>query len=223
MAFCPSCGSKVGSSAAFCSVCGLGLGEHVADVTAWPAPTQESGPSKRRRRPTSLQRVLLVCALLVVVGGVARILDGSDRGSAVGGDQVVEEATSTPSTTAPWGIDRGLGSRDASRDVEIRACLFLPAYSDSKDSYVDSYQAWIQITNTSSERSNYRVTWALESSSGAVNWVEDTFSQDSLEPGQSGPIVTRYAGQSKYFFFEPYETSGRDYRCRITTVQRLAG
>jgi hypothetical protein len=86
-----------------------------------------------------------------------------------------DEATEDEATEDTIGT--GLGSKDASGDIDDLDCGTPDALGMIKPS--------VKITNRSEKRSNYFITVSFESSDGSTKYDETIISMMSLNPGQS--------------------------------------
>jgi hypothetical protein len=120
---------------------------------------------------------------LIVIAGIAVIAvvsqqDGDDPTStnSDANSQVSEdEATEDEATEDTVGT--GLGSKDASGDIDDLDC-------GTPDAIGVRYPS-VKITNRSEKRSNYFITVSFESSDGSTKYDETIIMVMSLNPGQS--------------------------------------
>jgi hypothetical protein len=101
------------------------------------------------------------------------------------------------------GSATSFGSEDAIEDVGEPTC--------TGDDTLDSTTGSVSVTNSSSERSDYSVTVALESADGSEQ-IDTTFvSFTGIEPGQSAT--------EELYFFDPYPAGAT---CEVIEVLRTA-
>ena len=103
-----------------------------------------------------------------ILGLVAVIIVASVAGSS-GGDKA-------PTVTVA-GVDKGIGSRDASADVQVVSL-------GAKD-ILGHRTAELSITNNSSKRSNYIIELTLESPDGKTQYDSTIATASNVEPGQT--------------------------------------
>lgn len=104
-------------------------------------------------------------------------------------------------TTDAGGVDQGLGSEDASSDVTLGDCKANFGVVTCK----------LTIVNSSDGRSDYYIEATLEDSSGAKVGTANTL-VSGVEAGQTArdELTGTVSG------------GGKDFKARITTVQRTA-
>lgn len=154
---------------------------------------------------------------LVATMGSADDEDSGDGGgttttvSSSGGSEATDggegEETTAPAeggeTTAPAGDNGDAGEADEVDDVVITAC------AEGDFGYAS---ATIEVTNNSSEASNYLIEIAFESADGSTQIGTGYASVNSLAPGQK---TTQEAGGLD-------EVSGQEFTCRVSSVERYA-
>ena len=86
-------------------------------------------------------------------------------------------ATTMPATSTSDSIAMGLGSQDASSDVEVISC-------GKPDAIGFSYPR-VKVTNLSSKPSDYMITVVLESKNGTVKYGDSLIFINRLMPGQT--------------------------------------
>jgi hypothetical protein len=121
---------------------------------------------------------------------------GSTTSDSSSGSTKKEEAGTESS------ISKGLGSADASGDVAEPEC---------QPNDLGTASGSVEVTNTSSERSDYAITVVMESADGKKQ-IEATYGGvEALEPGQTGTAELSFS-----------EAMPDGATCRVTEVQRIA-
>lgn len=140
-----------------------------------------------------------------ILGGlVALVVVASAAGAGNSDDEPTDNAgaAESESKSDKRSISQGLGSADASDDVELTAC--------GPDEFGWG-NAEVAITNTSSKRSDYFVTVAFESADGNEKFADAIAHSMNVEPGQRSTVeansLTEVPGGAT---------------CRIVEVQRTA-
>jgi hypothetical protein len=110
---------------------------------------------------------------------------------------------SSPTVTVS-GVDKGIGSADASADV-TGAVLGQPDATGFR-------AVTLTVTNNSSKRSNYLIDLSIESANGAIQYETSFASVNNLEPGQTTTVDS----------LAITKTVPVDAVVRIKTVSRLA-
>jgi hypothetical protein len=108
------------------------------------------------------KRYLFIIAILLVIG----LSVASSRGS---------KDDASPKTVS--GVDKGIGSADASADVS-GAVLGQP-------DAIGFRTVMLTVTNNSSKRSNYMIDLSIESPDGTTQYDTSFASVNNLEPGQT--------------------------------------
>ena len=122
---------------------------------------------------SSLTRRVCVAGV-VVIASIAMVASGEEKAAD-------DKGTGTT-------ISQGLGSKDASADVTAPAIV-----REGEAPFTLTY-ATANITNNSTEASDYFVTIAVESPDGSTRYDETMLMVQSLEPGQTSSqkgIVTK--------------------------------
>lgn len=145
----------------------------------------------------------LVFVLFVVIAAAAS--GGSDNSTNLNASdnspETSEAAAAAPTTP---GVRQGLGTKDASADVELISC--------ARDQYLGR-KANIKVTNHSSKPSNYIIEVVFESADGKEQLGTGSTFVNGLEPGQSK--------QDDVIAFDSTDSSTPG-KCRVSSVQRNA-
>jgi hypothetical protein len=144
-----------------------------ADAKAAKAKAKALRPWYKKKRFIGLI-VIAGIAVIVVVSqqdGDDPISTNSDANSQVSEDEATEDEATEDT------IGTGLGSKDASGDIDDLDCGTPDAFGMINPS--------VKITNRSEKRSNYFITVSFESSDGSTKYDETIISMMSLNPGQS--------------------------------------
>lgn len=142
---------------------------------------------------------------LIAVGVIAVIVVASSQGSTPATNTESAEANvgSNSGSTTEDTIGTGLGSQDASGDIDSLDC-------GSPDAVGAIYPS-VKITNRSEKRSNYFVTVTFESADGTTKYDDALIMVTSLNPGQS---MTE-----KGLVFKEIPS---DAICKVTEIQRTS-
>jgi hypothetical protein len=135
------------------------------------------------------KRYLFIIAILLVIG----LSVASSRGS---------KDDASPKTVS--GVDKGIGSADASADVS-GAVLGQP-------DAIGFRTVMLTVTNNSSKRSNYMIDLSIESPDGTTQYDTSFASVNNLEPGQTTTVDA----------LSITKTIPADAVVKIKTVSRLA-
>lgn len=115
---------------------------------------------------------------LIVIAAIAVIVTVSSQGSDVPASTTSDAETSvTEDKTTEDTVGTGLGSKDASGDIDSLDC-------GEPDAIGVTYPS-VKITNRSEKRSNYFVTVSFESADGSTKYDQAIIMVMSLNPGQS--------------------------------------
>lgn len=162
-----------------------------------PGQWQPQPPQKQKGR--GLRGVLIGVGACLVIAVIAVIVSVFVVGSAV--EEAVEEADLE---TTEDGVSTGLGSADATGDVELLGC-------GPDEDGLGWGTAQVQITNNSSERSNYAITVAFEVEDGATRLDTGLAFAEAIEPGQSTEVEAATTSEVP-----------DDVECKFTQVERTA-
>ncbi len=136
----------------------------------WSAKEMKAEASAAKARVKSLRpwyrkkRFIFTIALgVIIVGSIASSGNKS--------------TSTTNDNPAVAGVDKGIGSNDASADVS-GATLAAP-------DAIGFRHIEVTVTNNSSKRSNYLIDLSIESANGATQYDTTIASVNNLEPGQT--------------------------------------
>lgn len=142
---------------------------------------------------------------LIAIGVIAVIVIASGQGStpATNTESSDSSVDSNSGSTTEDTIGTGLGSQDASGDIDSLDC-------GSPDAIGAIYPS-VKITNRSEKRSNYFVTVTFESPDASTKYDEALIMVTSLNPGQSmseeGIVLNEMPA---------------DAICKVTEIQRTS-
>lgn len=134
--------------------------------------------TKRRKWPWIALGVLLVLVIAAIASS------GSKNSSSV---TSAVNASTSPSPVAS--VSHDLGSKDASNDVKFGAI--------SVDPTLGLPSVPVVITNHSSKRSNYLMSFALESADGRTQIDTGDILVQYLEPGQTTTQIGQFMTRAK--------------------------
>jgi hypothetical protein len=147
------------------------------------------------------KRIMIPLGFVVLAAIGAAAGGGSDDTTNVNAsDNSVDTTAAAPAPTSA-GIRQGLGSKNASDDVEIINC--------ERDAY--SRKANLKVTNHSSKASNYVIEVVFETADGKEQFGTGATFISGLEPGQSK--------QDEAVSFDSTDTTTPG-KCRVSSVQR---
>jgi hypothetical protein len=163
------------------------------DARAAKAEAQAAKAKAKAMRPWYLKKRwwLAGAVIILVVAAVA---------SAGGGGSSTDTSASTGGDS---GISSGLGSQDASADVQSLDC-------GAPDAIGVTYPK-VTVKNNSSKASDYMITVVAESADGGTKYDETSVFITALQPGQS---------MTEEGMFTNELPSGAI--CKVTEVQRTA-
>ena len=145
----------------------LSAKEARADSKAAKARAKALRPWYRKKR------FIFSIAILVIIGIVVA--------SQAGSKDATTKSSSNPTATV-IGVDKGLGTADASADVTGAGDR--PA----RRNRIPRRQP-TTVTNSSSKRSNYLIDLSIESPDGAAQYDTSIASVNNLEPGQTAAVT----------------------------------
>ncbi len=144
----------------------LSAKEARADSKAAKARAKALRPWYRKKR------FIFSIAILVIIGIVVA--------SQAGSKDATTKSSSNPTATV-IGVDKGLGTADASADV-TGATIGQP-------DAIGFRAVTMTVTNNSSKRSNYLIDLSIESPDGATQYDTSIASVNNLEPGQTAAVT----------------------------------
>jgi len=159
-----------------------------AEAKAAKAKAKGLRPFYKKKRWLSLAAIVVLIAIIASSGG------GSDNA----GDSKSSDSPSTEDT-----IGTGLGSKDASADINSINC-------GTPDAIGMVYPS-VNVTNNSSKASSYFITIVVESADGATKYDDTIVMITDLAPGQT---------MTEESIFTNDIPEGAI--CRVTEVQRTA-
>lgn len=159
-----------------------------AEAKAAKAKAKGLRPFYKKKRWLSLAAIVVLIAIIASSGG------GSDKA----GDSKSSDSPSTEDT-----IGTGLGSKDASADINSINC-------GTPDAIGMVYPS-VNVTNNSSKASTYFITIVVESADGATKYDDTIVMITDLAPGQT---------MTEESIFTNDIPEGAI--CRVTEVQRTA-
>ena len=181
--------------------------EAKADAKAAKARAKELRPFYKKKRWWLLAAVVVVVAYLALgSGGSDEASSGSSNSSESSGASDTTGTDESESTDAPSTEDTigtGLGSKDATADINSLEC-------GTPDAIGMTYPS-VSVTNNSSKASDYFITIVAESADGATKYDDTIVMITGLAPGQT-------MTEEGMFTNELPEGAV----CKITEVQRTA-
>lgn len=148
----------------------------------------------------------LVAIASLTITSCGSTTTSADESSPTGDTVGIESESSTEagaSSASDPTIGKGLGSKDASGDIDSINCKPPDAIGAV---YVD-----VKITNRSSKPSDYFITIVAESEDGSVRYDDTIVSAMALNPGQTTTVEGIFLNEL-----------GEDAVCKVTEVQRTA-
>lgn len=166
-----------------------------ADAKAAKAKAKALRPWYKKKR--------FLLAIVIAIIALVSILSSQGPETTSETTSVDSSENATGDTSTEDTVGQGLGSKDASADVDSLDC-------GTPDAIGVTYPS-VKVTNRSEKRSNYFITVSFESSDGATKYDETIIMVMSLNPGQSmteeGMIANEIPSNSI---------------CKVTEVQRTS-
>ncbi len=214
--FCGQCGNEVAPEAKFCQSCGHELSEAVPPTPVPTGPVEVSvGGTLEVKQKTRIgcfgKTLIVLLGLGALLAGFALIgiLVDTDDGTPPAttgppGTTGLPGTTGPPAATEPptTSVSKGLGSKDATRDVVDLTCRGPNASGVTE---VD-----ITVRNNSSKTSDYLIEVSAESVTGDESYDWTIFVMKYVEPEQMVTESSRL-----------YDTKA-GVVCQLRKVQRLA-
>lgn len=163
------------------------------DARSAKAEAQAAKAKAKAMRPWYVKKRWWLVGALVAIVAIA-------VGSSGGGDSYSDTAATSSDDS---GISTGLGSKDASADIQSLDC-------GAPDAIGVTYPK-VTVKNNSSKASDYMITIVAESPDGGMKYDETPVFITALQPGQS---------MTEQGMFTNELPSGAV--CKVTAVQRTA-
>ena len=148
---------------------------YVWDGQQWHPPAQQ--PAQKKGKAGLIGGIILAGVVAVVIIGIFGVLSGGSPSSNPGS----VAASSSPSN----GVDKGLGSKDASADATVGPLR----RSDF------GAEALVKVTNSSEKRSNYAVDLSAVSADSKTQYATTMVYIENVDPGQSAQETASFLEQ----------------------------